>query len=270
MKIVKSKALMLPMIFSLFFSSSFAFNFFESIKKPFIHSLKFWKKKKVEKPSQTAWEQMLGIGVLASCALPLSSCLLMPFSRRFRGIMKINKPKLFPIELFYIMYVYPIDYFTGWRVLNVDSQYEKFSRACKCVFNKKVKSILNNTPDINAVFGEPNHNTDGLKPIHIAIKGANLEVIRWLVEEKCADVKALDQRDQDVFYYANHGHLGDWVSGLYSFDLLDKIRIYLSDAYDRHESLVSKAAELRNNFDLYIKIKEIYDETYKSRTSNRK
>ena len=252
--------LVFSMFISLFFSSSLAFNFFEAIKKPCAHVLRFWKKKEVKKIEGVAGHRIAKGILLYLTASYLFWVSIYPFSKRLYSIGKINElnePKSFPKDLFYAMYLLytsPIEYFTGWRTLKVDSEYEKLSRACKCLFNKKAKSMLNNI-DINAVFGERKHNERGFKPIHIAVRRANFEIIRWLIEKKYADITALDNGDLNVFYHVRYAD-PSYLIRRFNDHLHDKIRAYLSDACDRHESLVSKVADLKNDIDLYVKIKK--------------
>jgi len=237
MKIVKRKIFLLFVIFSLFFNSSFAFNFFKAIKKPWGDVLQFWKKKKVKKPIETTCKQIVDIG-MSSFALPFM--LLSPlffwlfmfmYSRGFRNLafdQGINSKKSVPVSAFYLSILLPIKYYTGWRVFNIDSQFEKLSKACRYTFNGTAKSMLNGVDDINAVFGERdrNHNYAGLAPIHIAVDEANLEVLRWLVEEKFADITAQDNRGRNVFYHASHGHFYNRLKGVYSSKLVKKIENY--------------------------------------------
>jgi len=232
-------------------------------KKPFAF---FWKKKKLsklEKCKQMFKSLSLELNPFSAYLVWYSLWGSMPaFFRRFRcegsertrpGRVPLFKcvwfiPIVNPLFYFYITVAHPIDFFTGWWTFNVNSNYEKFSRACKYLFNRRAKSMLNNVDDINAVFGESDRNREGWRPLHIAAYWGNLNIVRWLIEEKFADVRVLDARGRDASFHAN----GSWArvggaptSNIFFGSDFDKTRSYLQEAQNKHQELVNKVAELR-------------------------
>jgi len=106
-----------------------------------------------------------------------------------------------------------------------DNEISYLDFLCRCGDVKKAKEMLKDRKDINALLVSPVHD-EQLQPLSIACWAGNIDIVKWLVDQRDADVNVKNKNGRTPLHFACH------ASGCSESDRLKIVTLFVEKGAD--------------------------------------